>query len=158
MEKTTTIKVNVMHAYKPLILMKPEGSIKICHMNNSIQVDRSIDGQWITEKVLPSNSGIPTGIHQLADAKPAAGGVGHQVFNQNVLFVDKKHVYQFSGDKGIVRHDRSLFRGEPKMGVAYNVEYENGRGVPVEVSEQEHGNKQVEARPRMQPQIAGLSR
>lgn len=147
-----------MSAHDRRIVMKPEGSLKICHMNNSIQVDKVVDNQWLTLKVLPANAGIPTGIHQLSDAKPAAGGIGHQVFNQNVLFVDKKHVYQFSEDKGIVRHDRSLFRGEPKMGVAYNVEYENGRGIPVEVSEQERGNKPVEARPRMQPQIAGLSR
>jgi len=139
-----------MTGYFPPVLMKPEGSLKLCHLNNSIQIDRVVDGRWLTEKLLPANAGIPTGIHQLADAKPAAGGVGKQIFNQNVLYVDNKHVYQFSGDKGIVRHDRSLFQGTPKMGVAYNVEYENGRGIPVDVNALEKGSKQVESKARLE--------
>lgn len=125
-----------MAGYYPPVLMKPEGSLKICHLNGSIQVDRVCDNQWVTMKVLAKNDGIPTGIHQLADAKTAAGGVGRQVFSQNILYVDAKHVYQFS-ETGIVKHDRSLFKGEPKMGVPYTIEYENGRGIAIDVASQE---------------------
>lgn len=125
-----------MAGYYPPVLMKPEGSLKICHLNGSIQVDRVCDSQWVTMKVLPKNEGIPTGIHQLADAKAAAGGVGRQVFSQNILYVDAKHVYQFS-ETGIIKHDRSLFKGEPKMGVPYTIEYENGRGIAIDVVSQD---------------------
>lgn len=145
-----------MKGHFPTPLMKPEGSLKICHMNGSIQVDQVIDSQWITMKVLDKNPGIPTGIHQLADAKPAGGGVGRQVFSQNVLYVDNKHVYQFS-ENGIVRHDRSLFKGNPKMGMAYTIEYENGRGIAIEVPSQENSVKPANDRPGL-GMVSGLSR
>ncbi|MBD8088819.1 conjugal transfer protein TraO [Pseudomonas fluorescens] len=136
-----------MAGYFPPVLMKPEGSLKLCHMNGSIQIDKVVENQWLTVRLLPTNAGIPTGIHQLADAKPASGGMGHQVFSQNILYADNRHVYQFS-DNGIVKHDRSLFKGEPKLGVAYTVEYENGRGIAIDVAAQEKGDKPAIDKPR----------
>ena len=115
----------------PGVLMKPEGSVKIAVLNGSRQVDQVVQGEWVTQKVLPE-AGLPKGIHQLADATSAAKNVHPQTYGGQVLHVDKQSVYQF-GNKGIVRHDRKIFDQalegkDPVVGKCYEVAYSRGVG------------------------------
>jgi hypothetical protein len=123
----------VADRYFPPILLKPEGSLKICVLNGSRQIEKVVEGQWLTIKVA-DEAGLPRGIYQLADAKDPSIGRESATFSSTVMHVSDRHVYQFTGNgKEVVRHARSLFIGEPKVGRAYDVSYENGQGIKVDI-------------------------
>lgn len=52
------------------VIMKPEGSMKICVLNGSRQVDKVVGGEWQTQKVLPE-AGLPK--RHLSAFRGAAG-------------------------------------------------------------------------------------
>lgn len=123
----------VADRYFPPILLKPEGSLKICVLNGSRQIEKVVDGQWLTIKV-SDEAGLPRGIYQLADAKDPSQGRESVTFSNTVVHVNDRHVFQFTGNgKEVVRHARNLFIGEPKVGRSYDVSYENGQGVKVDI-------------------------
>lgn len=113
-----------MDIKKPAALLKPEGSFKVSVMNHSRQVDQMIGGEWVTLKVLPE-AGLPKGIYQLSEAaKPGRDAK----YDGPVVHTDSRHVYQLEG-KGIVQHDRAVFRGaEPTVGQRYVIGYAHGVG------------------------------
>ena len=129
-------------------LMMPEGSRKVCVMNGSRQLDKVIGGEWVTLKVLPE-AGLPKGIYQLAQAERPPVDKGLTRFAGQVLQVDYEKVYQLH-DKGIVVHDRSVFRdleakaGPLKEGQRVAVDYQHGRGAVVDTP----GLKPAKARER----------
>ena len=83
------------------VIMKPEGSMKICVLNGSCQVDKVVGGEWQTQKVLPE-AGLPKGIYQLSEAQQASKNVYPHSHVGQVLHVDDRHVYQLS-QKGLVQ-------------------------------------------------------
>ncbi len=108
------------------VIMKPEGSMKICVLNGSRQVDKVVEGEWMTQKVLPE-AGLPKGIYQLSDAQQASKNVHPHTHVGQVLHTDDRHVYQLS-QKGVVQHNRSLWEKEPVVGQNYEVAYSRGVG------------------------------
>ncbi|WP_410950993.1 KfrB domain-containing protein [Pseudomonas sp. S1(2024)] len=130
-----------MKGYFPSVLMKPERSLKICVLNGSRQIEMVIDGQWVCLEVKPE-AGLPRGIYQLADAKDPTQTRESAAFSSAIVHVNDRHVWQFSDD-GIVKHARSLFKGEPKVGQPYDVSYEGGRGIAVDVPQQERAKHRV---------------
>jgi hypothetical protein len=130
------------------VIMKPEGSMKICVLNGSRQVDKVVDGEWMTQKVLPE-AGLPTGIYQLSDAQQASKNVHPHTHVGQVLHVDDRHVYQLS-QKAVVQHSRSLWEKVPVVGTSYEVAYSRGQGkVKGELTEEETQkiqNKQNQSR------------
>lgn len=131
----------VADRYFPPILLKPEGSLKICVLNGSRQIEKVVDGQWLTIKV-SDEAGLPRGIYQLADAKDPSQKRESATFSNAVMHVNDRHVYQFTGNgKEIVRHARNLFIGEPKVGRSYDVSYENGQGIKVDIQAMERTTK-----------------
>ena len=121
-------------------IKKPEGSIKVCVLNGSRQIDMVIDQSWITMKVLPE-AGLPVGVYQLADAKDPSLG-GDASFSRAVVHVNDRSVWQFS-DQGIVKHPRSLFSAEPRVGREYIVDYVAGRGLVVDVMAQDRARNRI---------------
>lgn len=124
-----------MKGYFPPVLMKPERSLKVCVLNGSRQVEMVVDGEWVCMKVLPE-AGLPRGIYQLADAHDPAQARETATFSKAIVHVNDRHVWQFS-ENGIAKHARHLFNGEPKVGQQYDVSYENGRGMTIDVAQQE---------------------
>jgi hypothetical protein len=124
-----------MPGYFPEVVMKPERSLKICVLNGSRQIDMVIDKNWITLNVAPE-AGLPKGIYQLADAIDPVESRSTEVFSQAILHVNDRNVWQLS-EKGIIKHARSLFAGEPKVGHTYDVAYERGQGIVVDVVRQD---------------------
>ncbi|WP_343463278.1 KfrB domain-containing protein [Pantoea sp.] len=108
------------------VIMKPEGSMKICVLNGSRQIDKVVNGEWLTQKVMPE-AGLPKGIYQLSDAQQAAKNVHPHTHVGQVLHVDDRHVYQLS-QKGVVQHNRGLWEKEPTVGQNYEVAYSRGVG------------------------------
>ncbi|WP_346793875.1 KfrB domain-containing protein [Klebsiella pneumoniae] len=108
------------------VVMKPEGSVKICVMNGSRQVDKVVGGEWQTQKVLPE-AGLPKGIYQLSNAQQASKNVHPHSHVGQVLHADDRHVYQLS-QKGVVQHSRSAWEKEPVVGKNYEVAYSRGVG------------------------------
>lgn len=106
--------------------MKPEGSMKICVLNGSRQVDKVVGGEWQTQKVLPE-AGLPKGIYQLSEAQQASKNVYPHSHVGQVLHVDDRHVYQLS-QKGLVQHNRNAWEKEPVVGQNYEVAYARGVG------------------------------
>lgn len=108
------------------VIMKPEGSLKICVLNNSRQVDKVIDGQWVSLKTLPE-AGLPKGIYQLSEAVQASKNVHPHTHAGQIVHVEGNSVYQLSG-KGIVQHSKSLWEKEPVVGKSYEIAYARGVG------------------------------
>ena len=123
---------NSLNPIKPTTVVQPEGSFKVSVLNGSRQLDQVQRGEWVTLKVLPE-AGLPRGIYQLNDAVQPDKAAKAQEYSGQVLHVDTRSVYQLHG-KGIVRHDRSVFReleskGEqPVVGGVYAIAYANGIG------------------------------
>lgn len=128
--------------YTPPILMKPEGSLKICVLNGSRQIDIVEGNQWITLAIRPE-AGLPRGIYQLADAKDPVQSRATETFSNAILHVGKNHVWQFSNDGEIVKHARSLFKGEPNVGHKYEISYEHGQAIAIDVAAQERARNRV---------------
>jgi len=116
-------------------MMRPEGSRKVAVLNGSRQLDKVIGGQWVTLKVLPE-AGLPKGVYFLDDAQRPPVRNAPVSYTGQVLQVDYEKVYQLHG-RGIVVHDRSVFRDLEKGGPALaegqrvTVNYQNGRGAAV---------------------------
>ncbi|WP_229180090.1 KfrB domain-containing protein [Bradyrhizobium ivorense] len=116
-----------MDTKKPPALLKPEGSFKVSVMNHSRQVDQMIRGEWMTLKVLPE-AGLPKGIYQLSEAVKPDRTAKLREYDGPVVHADSRNVYQLEG-KGIVQHDRAVFRGvEPTVGRRYVIAYALGVG------------------------------
>ncbi|SUD29809.1 Uncharacterised protein [Proteus vulgaris] len=117
------------------VMMRPEGSRKVAVLNGSRQLDKVIGGEWVTLKVLPE-AGLPTGVYHLDDAQRPPVQREPVSYTGQVLQVDYEKVYQLHG-RGIVVHDRSVFRDLEKGGPALaegqrvTVNYQNGRGAAV---------------------------
>ncbi|EGG7966717.1 conjugal transfer protein TraB [Salmonella enterica] len=118
------------------VIMKPEGSVKICVLNNSRQVDKVIDGEWTTLKVTPKGD-LPNGIYQLSDALQASKNVYPHSHVGQVVHADERHVYQLA-EKGVVQHNRNAWEKEPVIGKNYEVAYSRGVGkVKAELTQDE---------------------
>jgi hypothetical protein len=118
------------------VIMKPEGSLKICVLNGSRQVDKVVAGEWQTQNVLPE-AGLPKGIYQLSDALQASKNVHPHSHIGQVIHADDRHVYQLS-QKSVVQHSRSVWEKEPVVGKNYEVAYSRGVGkVKGELSQDE---------------------
>ncbi len=53
------------------VIMKPEGSMKICVLNGSRQVDKVVGGEWQTQKGIAGGR-FAKGIYQLSEARKRA--------------------------------------------------------------------------------------
>jgi len=113
-------------SHHPGVIMKPEGSLKICVLNNSRQVDKVVQGEWVTQKVLPE-AGLPKGIYQLSDAQQASKNVHPQTHAGQIVHVEGDRVFQLSG-KGVVQHDKKMWEKEPVVGKSYEIAYSRGVG------------------------------
>ncbi|EOJ9215274.1 TPA: KfrB domain-containing protein [Escherichia coli] len=122
----------IRNSSDPTVKLQPEGSFKVSVLNGSRQLDQVQRGEWVTLKVLPE-AGLPRGVYQLNSAVQPDTTAKAQEYSGQVLHVDSRSVYQLHG-KGIVRHDRSVFReleakGEqPVVGATYAIAYANGIG------------------------------
>lgn len=108
------------------VIMKPEGSLKVCVLNGSRQVDKVVGGEWVTQKVLPE-AGLPKGIYQLSDAQEASKNVHPHTHAGQVVHVEGNNVYQLNG-KSVVQHSKALWEKEPVVGQSYEVAYSRGVG------------------------------
>ncbi|EDD8358795.1 conjugal transfer protein TraB [Salmonella enterica subsp. enterica serovar Enteritidis] len=131
----------------PGVIMKPEGSVKISVLNGSRQVDHVSNGEWMNLKVLPE-AGLPRGIYQLSDAKDASKNVHPHKHIGQVLHDDGRHVYQFSSEGGIVKHNRAIFEKPPVVGNNYEIAYSRGRGQVIGEVSQEQAAKAAQKRSR----------
>ncbi|MFG6179642.1 KfrB domain-containing protein [Halomonas sp. THAF12] len=109
----------------------PEGSLKLSILNRSRLLDRLIDGQWVTVKVLPEKC-LPKGIYHLSEAEHPAVSSEPATYSGPLLLVDEQHVYQLQ-DTTIMRHDRETFGDAAHMserlaaGMRLSVTYHLGR-------------------------------
>ena len=98
---------------------------KVSVLNNSRQLDKLINGEWVTIKVLPEAS-LPKGVYRLANAEQPALSPAPIVYRGPILLVDDRKVYQLHG-KCIVQHDRAMFR-RAEVGNLVSVKYQHGQG------------------------------
>lgn len=117
------------------VVMKPEGSRKVCVLNGSRQLDKVINGEWVTLKVLPE-AGLPKGIYQLSEATKPPISRDPVTYTGPLLQVDFERVYQLHAG-GIAVHNRAAFLdlenggGKLTEGLRVSVTYQHGRAVAV---------------------------
>lgn len=98
---------------------------KVSVLNNSRQLDKLVNGEWVTMKIL-SEAGLPKGVYHLANAQQPALSSAWIVYCGPILLVDDRKVYQLHGNC-IVQHDRAMFR-HADAGNLVSVKYQHGQG------------------------------
>jgi hypothetical protein len=87
-------------------------NVKLTSANNSVQIARNIEGEWVTIKVLDTH-GLAKGNYLLSDAIDPSKRVHPQTFGGPLVHVDRDSVYQIGGG-GIAKHTPLSSRSRPR--------------------------------------------